>query len=241
MVIHCAIDGYSRFITFLQCSDNNRSATVLALFNQAKDQFGLPKHVRTDHGGENLGIWTAMYEAYGDGNNPVFTGKSVHNQRAERNNRDLNNCITSPFKQVFEELEEEGLLNVDNDTDMFCLHYIFLPRINRALANHRSAHNHHKISSEGSSTPLQLFTVFMPSNSFDAGESTDHRYGDWDSNFPQTSVITVPKIPCPLSEVDFQYLKATINPLMDSKGKDLYLETVEFVGRCILDNEADNF
>ena len=43
LVIHCAIDGYSRLITFLQCSDNNRSATVLELFDKATSEFGMPK------------------------------------------------------------------------------------------------------------------------------------------------------------------------------------------------------
>ena len=65
LVIHCAIDGYSRLITFLQCSDNNRSQTVMQLFNEATNVFGMPKHVRTDHEGENVGIWITMYNIYG--------------------------------------------------------------------------------------------------------------------------------------------------------------------------------
>lgn len=32
MVVHGGIDGYSRFITFLQCSGNNKSSTVLTFF-----------------------------------------------------------------------------------------------------------------------------------------------------------------------------------------------------------------
>ena len=128
LVIHCAIDGYSRLITFLHCSDNNRANTVEQLFNEVTIEFGMPKHVQTDHGGENIGIWMTMYNAHGDSNSPVFTGRSVHNQRAERNNRDLNVCIFSPFKQVFEELELEGALNVDNETYLcfVCITYICL-------------------------------------------------------------------------------------------------------------------
>ena len=45
-------------------------------------------------------------------------------------------------------------------TDIFCLHYVYLPRINQALTNHMNAHNHHKISSEESATPLQLVTIY---------------------------------------------------------------------------------
>ena len=212
-MIHCAIDGYSRLISFLHCSDNNRSETVLELFNKATNEFGMPKHVRTDHGGENVGIWTAMYNAYGDESNPMFAGRSVDNQRTERNNRDLNVTITSPFKIVFEELEEEGHLDVDNETDMFCLHHVYLPRINQALTNHINAHNHH----------------IIPSPSFHNSDVSDRTPDDWAADLPETSVVTVPRVNC------LQLLQATINPLAfsSSKGKDLYLETVEF-GRSIL-------
>ena len=37
-------------------------------------------------GGENVGVWMAMYDAYEEEQRLVFTGKSVHNQRVERNN-----------------------------------------------------------------------------------------------------------------------------------------------------------
>ena len=53
-VLHGAIDGFSRLITFLQCSTNNRSETVKTLFLDAIQSFGLPSRVRTDHGGENI-------------------------------------------------------------------------------------------------------------------------------------------------------------------------------------------
>ena len=42
LVIHGAIDGYSRLIVFLKCSNNNRAATVFQLFEQAVAKLGLP-------------------------------------------------------------------------------------------------------------------------------------------------------------------------------------------------------
>lgn len=49
-VIHGAIDGYSRLITYLQCSTNSRSETVKELFLDAIQSFGLPSRVRTESG-----------------------------------------------------------------------------------------------------------------------------------------------------------------------------------------------
>ena len=42
LVVHIAIDGYSRLITFCRCSPNNKSETVLQLFRDAVDRHGFP-------------------------------------------------------------------------------------------------------------------------------------------------------------------------------------------------------
>ena len=59
-MLHGAIDGYSRLITFLQCSTNNKAETAVSLFEQALEIYGVPSRVRTDKGGENTLIWRKM-------------------------------------------------------------------------------------------------------------------------------------------------------------------------------------
>lgn len=60
IVVHGGIDGFSRLITFLQASSNNKAETVLSAFLGAVDEYGLPSRVRTDNGGENVLIGQYM-------------------------------------------------------------------------------------------------------------------------------------------------------------------------------------
>ena len=64
-VLHGAIDGYSRLITFLQCSTNNKAETAASLFEQALEIYGVSSRVRTDKGRENTLIWRKMIELRG--------------------------------------------------------------------------------------------------------------------------------------------------------------------------------
>ena len=87
LVIHHAVDGFSRMVVFSKCSSNNRAETAHNLFLRALTKYGRPYKVRTDLGGENVDIWRDMTTFWGEANTPVLVGKSVHNQRIERHNR----------------------------------------------------------------------------------------------------------------------------------------------------------
>ena len=109
IVIHVAIDGFTRLVTFAKASNNNLSSTVFAQFQQAVAQFGRPIRVRSDHGGENVLIWQDMVSQ--NGPESVIVGSSVRNQRVERFNLDINTNVTRLFSAVFRDLEFEGHLN----------------------------------------------------------------------------------------------------------------------------------
>ena len=53
-IIHGAVDGFSRLVTFLKCSNNNRAETVLQSFVDAVQRYGVPKKLRTDMVGRTL-------------------------------------------------------------------------------------------------------------------------------------------------------------------------------------------
>lgn len=54
IVFHCFIDGYSRLITGIRASNNNRAQTVVEIFEAAIAVHGVPSRVRGDHGTENV-------------------------------------------------------------------------------------------------------------------------------------------------------------------------------------------
>ena len=126
LVIHGAVDGYSRMIVYLHCSTNNTADTVSMLFDEAVEEYGLPQKVKTDLGGENSRVWSSMTAAHNHNPSSVITGSSTHNERIERLWNDVRRSVTEEFRCLFYQLEDDGLLNPLNETDIFCLHYVFV-------------------------------------------------------------------------------------------------------------------
>ena len=54
LIIHAAVDGFSCCITYIMCSNYNCANAVLEAFLEGISVFGLPEHVCSDHGGENI-------------------------------------------------------------------------------------------------------------------------------------------------------------------------------------------
>ena len=140
-VVHGGIDGYSRTVVFLWCSTNNQASTVLASFMEATEIHGLPYRVRSDFGGENMEVWRYVIEQHRN-DSAVITGSSTHNERIEQLWRDVFRSVSSLFYDVFRMLDEDKL-NCLNEIDMFCLHFVFQPRINSALNAFMESWNNH--------------------------------------------------------------------------------------------------
>ena len=125
-VTHCAIDGYSRLVVYLKCSENNKASTVYDLFLKAVREYGLPSRIR---GGENVQVVQHMLRHRGVERKSALVGSSVHNQRIERLWRDLHRCAIQLFYRMFYYMEYNNLLDPINEKHLFALHYVFLPHM----------------------------------------------------------------------------------------------------------------
>ena len=151
-ITHAAIDGFSRTIVYIVCANNNKSITVHEQFMHGVARFGLPLRVRSDHGGENIKVWEHMITTYNDASR-VITGSSTHNERIERLWRDVHRSVTVCYADTFGELEREGILDPLKEIDLYCLHYVYMPRICKSLSQFQETWNNHTLSTEGHKTP----------------------------------------------------------------------------------------
>ena len=161
--------------------------------------------------------------------NPMLVGSSVHNVRIERLWRDTFHCALSVFHQVFHHLEECGKLDPLSEQDLFCLHFVYIPRISKALDMFKTGWNNHAITTENCKTPLQMFTRGTIAHGPQPPQSTIHS----NSNSPVdvSSGVFVPEVNCSLGNEKEAQLRNLINPLQTSScyGIDIFDQVKLFV------------
>jgi hypothetical protein len=259
-VVHGGIDGFSRLIPFLRAATDNRARTGLILFIHGVQQYSLPSRIRVDGGGEYTHIRRFMERELGQNRGTVLSGSSVHNQRIERLWRDVYIKVIDRLYKLFYHLEDYNALDVNNHVHMFCLHYVFLPRLDQALNLWATAHNNHRMRAEGNQTPLQLWYGGIVQRSGQQSTAIDNIFTyliqggqgdallqelgiDWDLSDPER-IVRIPIVGNPLNEENTQklyeqYPVAAILVDSDSFGIDIYGRVLAFVELSINSQNAD--
>ena len=229
-------------MVFLRCNTNNRGETVLGLFREAVNTFGLPTRVRCDHGTENIEVARMMLNAHGVEGNHVLTGLSVHNQRIERLWVDVVRYIVVPYRNIFTYLENSGLLDPLNEVHLFALHFVYQPRINRSIDEFILQWNHHGLSSERCQTPIQLmfeglYNCLAQGDSSCTGAFSDYGIDDL-APMPELQTnnnVEVPRSTVSLSPIQQEMLAQVINPFSDdqSSGVNLYCQTLAVMANLV--------
>ena len=118
----------------------------------------MPSRLRSHHGLENVGVARMMLECRGVNRGSMITGSSVHNQRVERLHRDVTCGVLKRYIDDFNQMETSGLLHPVNEVHLLSLHLVFLKEINKSLEEFTRQWNYHGLSTEGGTSPLQLWT-----------------------------------------------------------------------------------
>ena len=170
----------------------------------------------------------------------VVVGPSTKNVRIERLWLTLGTQKLKVFRELFFSMEREVGLNRNSDIDLWCLHYIYIPRLNRELENWRLRMNNTKHTADTTEgrrrTPSQIFrdgitmmtadpTVRQemiererntPADHYGVSEERISRYlhPDADENEREhTQWPTVAQLA--LSEEQLQFIRERFDPLSD--------------------------
>ena len=249
IVVHGGIDGFSRLITYLHYSTNNQADTVFTLFQEAIAKYGVPSRVRSDRGGENIDVAKFMIENRGLNRGSHIAGTSVHNQRIERLWRDVFSHVLQLYYSLFYFLEDNGLLDCELDSDLYALHFVFVPLINRALKQFQDAYNNHSLRTEHHWTPLMIWTNGILSSEHARETAVQDFYSSdnqdvnieffgIDPNGPESNQFDLLDVEIPPTELDDltqQQLDqiAQINPLQPANNYDIefYERVPEIISR----------
>lgn len=131
------------------------------------------------------------------------------------------------------------MLDSLNEVRLFCLYFVYFPRISASLREFKSQWNQHGMRTSYHQTPLSLWQTNMITASDESPLVNIDAYGiDYDGPVPDVNTdnnVVVPNSEVELSDEQFQYLKNHIDPLADDgdNGIEHFLRAVSIVDNFV--------
>lgn len=69
--------------------------------------------------------------------------------------------VTCQYYNLLHSLEEEGFIDLSNSAHLFCVGYVFIPRLRADLQQFTESWNCHPLRTEGNLSPNQLWNIGM--------------------------------------------------------------------------------
>ena len=162
-----------------------------------------------------------MLYTRGEASRCFYAGRSTQHQRIERLWRDVRRVVSNFYKTIFYFFVSQYGLDFDNVHVVFCIDYLFLPRINDDLNRFRIAWNSHRIRTNYCNrSPNQLLimnqhlTQVIPpalhEDEFGVDGVIDDNEDD-NTDFANAQVM-INAVKCPLSEPQLHYFQANAVP-----------------------------
>lgn len=154
---------------------------------------------------------------------------------------EVNRVVSYHYVNLFNFMQEQGILDSLNELHMFCLHYIYLPRIQRSVNEFREQWNNHGLSTQGGQTPLQLWhmgivnNVGLPDSISDDIFNVDHTFGvDEEGPLPEFQTnnnVIIPHNDVTVNETTITFIQRSVDPLQNdgNHGINLFVNLVDFL------------
>ena len=129
-------------------------------------------------------------------------------------------CVCSTYHELFSSMEATGVLDPDNEVDLYVLHCVLMPRINKSLGEFTRAWNIYPVQTEKNWSPRQIMINSMIRGA-DITENLDIPIEDWGIDYEGPAdelvgTLEIPETVCPLEKQELQqFLDMLLTPNQD--------------------------